>query len=93
MIGKNKFIKYQKKKLKIKKNLNVDNDPMIQWFEWYNDLNDSMIWMILKNELLKCLKYFKCSKCWKWYNDLNNRQKWICRVIKKFKVNTMIQWS
>ena len=48
MIGKNKFIKYQKKI----KNPNVDNDTMIwmiQWSEWYNepnDLNDTVIEMI-----------------------------------------------
>ena len=53
MIGKNKLVIY-------KKNPNVHNDPMIQWSEWYNDLNDpmnQMIWMIQWS---------------KWYNDMND---------------------
>ena len=49
MIGKNKFIKYQK-------NPNVENDTMIwmiqwtKWFEWYSDPNDTMILMIQRTQ-------------------------------------------
>ena len=57
MIGKNKFVKYQKKIP------NVHNDTMIwmiQWSEWYNepnDLNDTVIQMI---------------QWYEWFNELND---------------------
>ena len=72
MIGKNKFIKYQKnKKSKCRQWYNDLNDTMIwmiqwkKWFEWYSDPYDTMIWMIHKN-VFQVFKMFQMIQWFEW---------------------------
>ena len=57
-----------------------------KWFEWYNDPNDTMVWLIDKNELVEFSKNSKFMKWSKWYYDLND-------TMYNMNMIGMIQWS